>query len=459
MELARERTGVWDDEETAEVPEPEILAVEGPETETVDRDSLQRDARERDQAGVMDPVAAYLRGVGRVPLLVPEQERALAVELDEGMLRVLSALMGLPFARTRFLGEARALGRPVDCGDEEDAEPGAETPSVTVVSPTEFAARVARIEAEWRRSGGDSSELARRLHPEIRAFHGGWNLVLKTATDVAEIAGGDEDLDAAAEGLGVSSRDLRQVLDDVSSGRMQVYRSRERLVQANLRLVVHLARRYANRGLSLLDLVQEGNLGLIRAVERFDFRMGTRLSTYATWWIRQSLTRALACTATTIRLPVHLYDRRGRLVHLRARLATKLGRLPTVEELAEEAGLSPEQVERAEAAQDRTVSLDSPVREDTPLRDLLADPSAVTPNSEPMDREMYIRVRRLLASLPPRQEYVVRARFGIASRPRTLEELGRLFGVTRERVRQIEDRARTTLRRPATELRLAEFLD
>jgi RNA polymerase primary sigma factor len=232
--------------------------------------------------------------------------------------------------------------------------------------------------------------------------------------------------------------------------------AKRRLIESNLRLVMSITRNYTKASVPLLDLIQEGNLGLIRAVEKFDYRLGFKLSTYATWWIRQAISRALAEQGRTIRLPVHVADRVRKVTRARRVLGQKLSRDPTLDEIAAESGFTPEQVrDLLELVQDH-VSLETPVGDgESSFGDLLEDTSASAPEAETADRLRSSELADALAQLKPRMQRVLIARFGLdGSKPKTLEEVGALLGITRERVRQLETRALRELRTVAPGLEL-----
>jgi RNA polymerase primary sigma factor len=254
-----------------------------------------------------------------------------------------------------------------------------------------------------------------------------------------------------------SPEEREQLMAQAQTGEL----ARLRLAEANFRLVVSIAKRYNGRGISFQDLIQEGNIGLLRAVDKFDHRRGFKFSTYATWWIRQAITRAIADQGRTIRVPVHMGERISRLRRKSLFLAQKLGREPTMEELAAEMRAPRPEVERLLRIAQRPLSLEMPLseEEDTSLGDLIEDESILLPDDAAIENALRQEINAALASLSPRETLVIRLRFGLKDgQPRTLEEVGHKFGVTRERIRQIEADALRKLRHPRRLRRLKDYL-
>ncbi|GAA1904054.1 RNA polymerase sigma factor [Streptomyces durmitorensis] len=305
-------------------------------------------------------------------------------------------------------------------------------------------------------TGGPSSDLFRQYLREIG------RIPLLTAAEEVELARGVEAGLFAEEKLRLASDLDSQLALDLDKlvvvGRM----AKRRLIEANLRLVVSVAKRYVGRGLTMLDLVQEGNLGLIRAVEKFDYARGYKFSTYATWWIRQAMSRALADQARTIRVPVHVVELINRVVRVQRRMLQERGYEPTPEEVAAHLDLAPERVSEVLRLAQEPVSLHAPVGEedDVALGDLIEDGDATSPVESAAFLLLREHLEAVLSTLGERERKVVQLRYGLADgRPRTLEEIGRIFGVTRERIRQIESKTLNKLRDHAFADQLRGYLD
>ncbi len=408
-------------------------------------------AEAAEEVTAADLVDTYLKSVGKFPMLKIEEEQEYVRMLEEGKAVLREIVLSSPLAIPRILSLGESIKQDLVKAVDVLRYPGEWSDSYEA----DFMRLYSRLKRQVAR--GDMERAATTLR-EISLSYREIEKMIKKLLFTGKQA--ERGLHADRVKLGLDNETMEEIVRRIEKEEAKIKIAKDELIKANLRLVVSIAKKYVNRGLTLLDLIQEGNIGLMKAADRYESGKGTKFSTYSTWWIRQRITRAILDQARTIRLPVHLIEESTRISRIYAKFMRERGREPAPEEVADLMGLSVVRVTEILRAIQEPVSLETPIlSEEKELKDVIIDEKSISPFKLLENSEASDRIEQVLSSLTPREEKIIRMRFGIGEgSEHTLEEVGQYFNLTRERIRQIEIKALKKLRHPARSKVLREYV-
>lgn len=456
-----------------------------------------------------DPLSAYLKGISSIPLLTKDGEIEIAQKIEEGKLNICGVIFTIPFVLNKLI----TLGRLVEKGEaplveliqdgedlseddileekekfskitesinslftkrkkllkeggfcvESKASPAKnDTPICKLLqeNKSQILQRVKELDLKDDVINAFSEEL-KKMSRETQSMHKSLRRAKKTKNNSSKIRKITTEIKSIESTIGLRSSEIKKIVYELEKAEIEVNNAKGQLIESNLRLVISIAKRYIGKGLSLGDMIQEGNIGLMRAVDKFEYRRGYKFSTYATWWIRQAISRAIADQSRTIRIPVHMIENINKINRITKELVQELGVEPSPEEIANRSKIPLNKVKNILKISKEPISIETPIGEesDTMLKDFIEDKGNLSPLDAVIHEDLKAHINKVLCTLSPKEEMVIRKRFGIGEdSPHTLEEVGQEFDVTRERIRQIEVKAIRKLKHPARSKWLRDFL-